>query len=422
MTSPVATTKVARATRASYTHPEVPETFGHDAIIGDAPGTTRLLGSWTAVHADLLATIAAEEQLDSRFTEYRSPTEDAPVGIHLRLSDGAFMRRLGAPALAFSSHGWAQLVSLLAAPDAPRSQAQNIAWCWPVLRSGVFSELVARSNRMEVEPIYLRTAVRAVNGRSVRYIRAVLTGRHSGRHFDDQAVAEALAARALPGVSGWWSRAANGSAGGVDLRNEGRSGAHAHIYASNSETGGKSISFSAAVRITALDAVIVSPGKTVGVDVQIASDSIAKRRNHTLSSKGLTDSRRREIAQDRMRMDIDATAGRAEALLAAWDAALDSYAPGLDRAGAELLATTRRAEAVSILIDWLLENGKVSPAEGEVLAKIMIEQTGLDQFRWGSRAYVAAAFAVLARRADSIETGTELAKQAGAWVTGAWKK
>lgn len=170
--------------------------FGVDAILKTSTTAahsthTRAL---TEVVAEWQAQIDAENLTDVEVVFWRSPSEYGTAGLFLRTTDGALMLRSGAPR-GFTARGWSMLVNLLMheTPGRPSGTANVLAWLSPENRSLAFEEVKARSVRPEdaKHPLFVRM-YSPIGHNGIRAVRAVLSGRHSGVHFDDSAIASYL--------------------------------------------------------------------------------------------------------------------------------------------------------------------------------------------------------------------------------------
>ncbi len=401
--------------------------FGFDAALPPSavPAFRATLRGWESVRAAWRAQIASEELCDVEINHYRTATQDCAFGFRLRTSDGGFRRNESARAVAYTEHAWAQLIALLMQeiPGKPRSPAEAYRWLDPTTRSEVFDSLVRRSVRQEGanHPILLRsyTDPRA----KVRALRAVVSGRHSGVHFDDAALIEALS-RIVPADAGAYvDRTPNFTRGYAVLDSMGAQlpviepdqapslEAHAAISWSNSETGCGSLGFAGSVYIHAL-AALVKPN--VQTEVVITQQSERTRRAHTLPRKDKTDAERREIAQQRMADDLVKTAEMARELVAAWRGAQKIFAD--DAASAIALDP---AAAAQVVLDVIAEHTdqRLLNTHIEQLHSVLETSKTLPRLPFLSAAHIAGAWAVLAHTTEDWKLVDDFQAEAFRWIT-----
>lgn len=402
------------------------DSFGRDAILPD-DRTSLLytkLESWDEVRHAWRAQIGAEQLVDVEIPYYRTPTETAPLGIHLRETDGAMLRRTGAPAIAFTTHGWKQLVGLLMqeVPNRPVRAAETIGWLSPSVRTLAFDDVKRRSRRSEGKgkEITLRSHVDRVSG--LRALRAVVSGIHSGVHFDDLALSIVLdeqCAKSGPTLASV-RRGVDETRGVLVFEQTDTEGVGVSysLHFRNSETGCASLSFAGGCYIRALKAHVRHPdGTTTSRTVEVANENEATRRSHTLPRARQTFESRKAIADERMSVDVRNALQGARQLAQAWKVALKSFhrdfVPGngiLEVVGAEA-----RAE---IMLDTIESNSRGFTADDRAaLKKVLVNNETLPQLPWGSAAYVGGAFAVLASEQGGHEAAQRYQELAALWIT-----
>ena len=400
--------------------PKSDVSFGFDAAI-PADSTIQFsskLEAWEAVRERWLAQIVSEDLLDVQAIYYRTPTRGSPVGWHLRPTDGAFVRTQNSAAIAYTPRAWTQLVSLFLqeVPDKPRSPAEAYRWLAPRERMFVFAHIRDRSRRAEHEnsPILLRTYISA---QGVRALRAVVSGRHSGRAFDDEALASALD-QSLPfGSQAWVQRSIDRTVGHATL--ESSETARAVLHWSNSETGAASLAFGAGCWITALE-TIVRTGKDVETTtdiekpVTITTANGSSRRSHTLPRVGKTHAARMAIARERMVSSITKASVEARQLVADWHLALKAFPPGYDTL---VLAGGADPELqAEVMLDLIEGRSHLKPDDREALKAIIKTNDRLKQLPLFSAAHIAGAWALLAKDQTDIDEAARLQLEAGRWV------
>jgi hypothetical protein len=399
-----------------------PNSLGFDAALPANPATAfrSQHESWETVRAQWLAHIESEQLIDLQLTHYRTPTTVAPQGLHLRETDGALMRRLDGEGLAYTPRAWSQLIGLLMQghADRPRSCAEAYRWVGPEVRPVVFQHLRDRSRRQEGEghELLLRTYVDQRRG--ARALRAVLSGRHSGIHFDDLSVCDALSSVVQSTAKAQCARDVDETHGYAVLRTEGD--ARATITWHNSETGAASLSFGAACYIAVLDTVIRGTETKSDVElpenrsVAVASATGGTRRAHTLPRANATEATRARVARERMTRDIRSATAQANALAASWAIALTSFPEAFNPT---LVTGADRATAAAIILDIIEENSRVTAEDRKALEAVLIREDRLQKLPFGSRAHIAGAYAVLASQQTSWEESKRLQCIAGNWVT-----
>lgn len=381
--------------------------------------------SWANARAEWQGAITAEQLLDIVL--------DHPHELVMDPRDGAFTR--GAGGLGYTPHGLSQFIGLMRAGI--RNEAQVELAHETDTRSLMWRDVVKYSKRPKDEECIARTFVDP-RFPGIRAVRAGVSGRHSLEAFDDAnviAVLDAMDERSRDDnnaparrfndafvVRTWDKTHAHMSMAAVD-------GASLGFSIVNSETGCSSLAFRGSVRITALDAQLLMPTAiTREVAIEIASKAGGSRRRHTLprvqgDGSELSKEQRNAIAAERIETDIE-TALAAAAILADRFllAKLDINPMALQLAEA---ARTDES-AIEVLKDLLLQQGMgiaSDPGVTAELARIMVDDTRLQTLPKGSAAFMAGAFAVLAKTGKrSWEAAEELMAMAGKLIMDGWKK
>lgn len=424
--------------------------FGCDALRREPdPATYRTSPSatWREVSAEWGQRIDAEQLVDVAVAYYRSRER-----WHLRPTDGALVRGNGQP-LAWQPRAWASALSLLAQeiPNKPRGPASPIGFLSPEVRTLAFGDFVERSRRGEGElkhSILLRTHLATLrnaagalmvdeNGAPLRFrtLRAVLSGRHSGIHFDDSALRDVLEERVDHDAPAYVSRGTDETHGVVTLDREGD--ARATLHFRNSETGAASLTFGAACYLSVLDATVRRGGEglQVGTDLDVderdlrrehteqerralvASAHGAHRRRHSLPTGA--ESMRAEVARGRIAASFDAASADARALVGQWRDALRRFPAGL----AHTFHPAAREEAAAVVLDAVEEQAsrKVTAADREALRRVLVDEARLEKLPFLSAAHIAGAFACIARDTADFDEARRLQALAGEWVERGWK-
>jgi hypothetical protein len=409
-----------------YERVEIPvksaTSFGFDASLpaDSAIKFSSKLEAWPAVRERWLAQITSEDLIDISMIYYRTPTRTSPVGWYLRETDGAFVRRQNEDAIAYTPRAWTQLVTLFLqeVPDKPRSPSEAYRWLAPEVRSTVFAHLRDRSRRAEREeaPMLLRTFI---SEQGVRALRAVVTGRHSGRCFDDEALSLALDQVLPVGSQAWVQRTIDRTVGHATL--ESSETASAVLYWSSSETGAASLAFGAGCRITALE-TLVRTGKALetAVDLEkpvtITTANGSSRRSHTLPRVGVTAAQRAKIARERMLDSILKASAEAKQLVADWHLALKAFPPGYDDL---VLKVTDSADVelyAEIMLDLIESRSNLKADDREALKAIIKTNDQLKQLPLFSAAHIAGAWALLAKDQTDVDEAARLQLEAGRWI------
>lgn len=399
--------------------PKSPDSFGFDAALSADPGVKFLskLEDWRAVRDAWLAQITSEDLVDVQAIYYRSLTRSS-VGWYLRPTDGAFVRRQNPDALAYTPRAWAQLVTLLMQeiPDKPRSPVEAYRWLAPAVREIVFEHLRNRSRRTEKEsaPILLRTFISA---QGVRALRAVVSGRHSGRHFDDEALARVLDEVLPVGSKAYVSRAIDRTIGHAVIAD--LDTAKAVVSWSNSETGAASLGFGGACWISALETLIRSnveeaTDQTLEPStkpVTIATAHGSSRRAHTLPRVGVSHADRAIIARERMKASIGKASTAARQLASDWTLALQSFP-----AGTELAMPTDRSLIAEIVLDRIEDRTRLKADDREALKAVILSSDRLAQLPYLSAAHLAGAWALLGAAQTDPDEAARCQLEAGRWV------
>lgn len=409
-------------TRRVVVPPMSASSLGIDASLpaGEQPTYSSRTLPFAQVTASWTERIAAEQHFDLQIRHYRTPTSKAPEGLFLRDTDGALMRDPNGAPLAYTQRARTQLINILLQEvgDKPRSPSDFMGWLSPSTRSVVFDEVKARSCRKEGRgfELLLRSFVDQRFG--VRALRAVLSGRHSGIHFDDLALIAALARVVPADAPAYCSRAIDSTAGYAIVGQDGE--ARASIHWSNSETGSASLEFSGGCYIATLDAV-VRDGKAIRTEgaletesVRIASASDRTRRAHTLPRRNQTEAGRKAIAQSRMATDITTATSAAKTMALAWGVAQATFARGWDRTG----TSYSRSMAATVILDLVEEHtrGGFKGEDRKALEEVLTNTDRLQLLPFGSAAHIAGAWAVLARAQTSVTEAKRMQDEAGRWV------
>lgn len=403
--------------------------IGRDAALppGDPIAYSSTFEEWERTSYFWRRQIEDEALSDVIVTQYRTPGSRPGCRMKLRMVDGALMlgKASGADMVdpgegpwAYTPKAWSQLIALLLAEqaDKPRGAAEPYRWLWPSIREQVFAHLVARSKRKEGadHPIVLRTFLDVRFG--LRAVRAALSGRHAGTHFDDAAVADALDRELSTTAPSWVRRTIDLTIGHAVLASTADTqGAEAVLTWRNSETSGASLGFGAACRIKALNAIVrdVHGEKLTDTEViTIASTAGSTRRRHTLPRVGYTEAERRAVAQKRIRTDITTASASARALVAAWEEACRRFPGGMPQE-----RPTSAEQEAEIILDAIESHTRGFKAEDrEGLKKVIADTKQLQQLPFLSAAHIAGAWAVLAARQTVIEETIRCQLEAGRWV------
>jgi hypothetical protein len=360
---------------------------------------------------------------------------DVPISSLHSLSvdhrDGALVRGQGGAC--YTPHAWSQLVSLMRAQGAPAGVANALRWLSPLTRHHGWADVVRTSQRPRTEEGILRMfRARTPNGSMNPAIRAVVSGRHSLKHFDDAAVLKVISELDETPVRARVSRGWDVTHGSFDL-DAGNADVALSFYLQNSETGCASLSFSAALRLAVLDATVVMPsGERYERIVRLAAENSATtRRRHTLprysSSSGnrISEERRGEIAQQRIAADIEVALAGSRVLAERWEKARGEVFAALVPL---CKATVADDFAVRVLADALQEAGVPAGDEPELvkaLAAVIADDARLRSLPHGSAAHFAAALAIVAadtREKRSWEDTLRIQRMSGEVLMNGWPK
>ena len=392
------------------------QSFGVDAIlpVSVEPAHSTHLAPLGEVLAQWRAQIALEQLTDVEIVNWRSASDDlGSIGLYLRTTDGALM--MGPEARAFTPSAWSQLINLLLAeqPSRPAGAAAVGAWLSPDTRSQVFEEIKLRSLRREdsKHPLFVRM-FRPVGFSQFTAVRAVLSGRHSGTHLDDSAIADLFEGQFDWNAQAHVSRGTDTSAGYVVLDNA--PGLQAAVHFRNSETGASSLSFSGGAYITAIGASVTVADRRV--EALLTSAKGQTRRAHTLPRVRVTAEARASIAASRMGDDVTRATSAAVALSEAWKGALVDFLPGFDA------TAPRTNQLVAVVIDQIAERSKLTDTARALLPKLIEDTAALNDgtIPFLSSAWVAASLALLAREEPTAAGFRTLADEAGRWVVDGW--
>lgn len=401
--------------------PRGPSSLGIDAALPASAGITysSTTRPWNEILERWRARITEEQLIDVEISHYRTATRTAPNGIRLRETDGAFLRTTNGEPLAYTQRAFAQLINLLLQeiPTKPRAAPEPYRWLETPVRSQVLESIKRRSRRGEGEGFEMLLRTYVDPALEVRALRAVVSGRHSGIHFDDLALSHVLERMLPTAAPAYVHRDTDATRGYAVLDEKGE--ARATIGWSNSETGAASLAFSGGCWIETLDAVIRDGAVVVSADgevleagVRVANTSDRTKRAHTLPRKRRSEAERARIAADRMSRDVAKATDRSRELCRAWDRAIRTFAPGF------LIQTTEdRPAAVAVVMDLIEENTKgFSDKDRAELEKIFYAPERLKLIPFASAAYIAGAWAVLASKQTSWDEADRMQAEAARWV------
>ncbi|MCC6178779.1 MAG: hypothetical protein WAZ94_15065 [Phycisphaerales bacterium] len=406
-----------------------PESIGRDAALpaGEAARYQSAMLPWAQVASAWRLRIETEALADVQIRHYRTPTRQAPLGLHLRPFDGALLRRPDREALAYTQRAWAQLIALLLqeVPNKPKGAAEPYRFLGPEVRAQVFAHLRDRSRRREGNghEVLLRSFVDPRFG--LRALRAVVSGRHSGVHFDDLALIHALRPHVRADGLSSCVRGIDETHGQAVIESSGD--VRAMIYWHNSETGAASLGFGAGCYVTALDSIVAN-GRIVtterGIEeheVSIISARGSTRRAHTLPRARQTEEDRARIAQARMQADIKTATDESRELCRAWGDALKEF-PTTQGAWSEAGASDRET-ASQVVLD-LIEEHTRGFTEGDRTGLLMLLKTEgrLRALPFASAAHIAGAWAVLASKQTNWDEARRMQAEAGRWVTQGFRR
>jgi uncharacterized protein (DUF2384 family) len=368
----------------------------------------------------------------------RETLRDVPVASLHALSvdwrDGALCRGQGGAC--YTPHAWSQLVSLMRAQEAPSGSANVLRWLAPLARHHAWGDVVRKSARPRAEEGILRMFSATVPGQGVYpTVRAVVSGRHSLKHFDDLAVSrvieEVARSNGWEGMEGRVFRAWNVSHASFMLTPF--EGVRLGLSMTNSETGGASLAFGGSISIDALDTVVTMPSGASYEQrrVQLANERSGTRRRHTLprfstsSGTRFSEATRQRIADRRIAADVSTAFDGAKVLAERWHHALGSV-----NSAAVPLATLATVDdsAVSVLRDLLIDNGVMRGASVEAvnafaksIAEIIANDARLRALPHGSVAHLAAAIALTAHGC-SWDEAKERQQLAGRFLMDGWER
>jgi len=444
----------------------VGQLLGRDGLTGD---TAPLL--WENTRGGTFEEVLAGWEQQVRSERTSMPDSD-------RVTDWTQLRvdrrdraiyRVGGPGAPFTEHALQQLIGAITAGGTGfRSAASALGWASPAAAAQLLVELMAQSKRDRTSPLVVRTGFRLRQGPRAegspvreRVIRAILTARASGVHYDDPALMAVLASVTPAGNRAHVARSALGTEtrGWVEVTDKTapKTGLDLMVSFRGSETGEARLGFRSSCRIRFLDVVMVAHRGVAVADeqeIEVGTARGASERNHTLptiSSKELretynlgpgtngtrlTEPQRASIAAQRMTASFTQASAAAFELGRQWAGALKTFAPGagpLDASGgtAEVMA--------QVLLDLCEEHGMVLGADRAGIEQVLIDDSRLMSLPHGSAAHMAAAFAVLAARGTATvsEVGGKkvttfqpltwreaqrLQEVAGRWVACGWDR
>lgn len=330
--------------------------------------------------------------------------------------------------LAYTDHAFTQFINLLWANNTWRPRgggADAYGALSPYALSVAFDDIRERSRRRRDDEILLRTYTPVINPPGAapvrrRALRAVVSGRHSGVHFDDLALMQALAAYVKSEDPAVVHRGTNVTHGYAVLASRGGSsvGLEGTLHWRNSETGCAQRAFAAGISIRALDRAVIRDRHVVRVEVDAAIEIESKStgRNHTLprqlGGRVLTEEERAAIGQRRFKEQLDETMQRIELLKAQWEKALKSFPK-------DYIHTSNSAEVV---VDMLLEANLLDEDDRAELVNVLNDDKRLAELPRCSAAHLAATYAVMAVRAKSFDAQRRLQLLAGDWLWYGWDK
>ncbi len=341
----------------------------------------------------------------------------------MRSEDGALTRGKGG--LAYTPHGFGQLLNLVL--DAkPANLSAVLRWIRPQRRAPVYlADVKARTSRAADDLMVLRTflAARPGNGETglVRAVRAVVSLRHSGAALDDAALCDALCLELASTAPAAVIRGIDRTEGYAEVETVGQHLVRT-LHWTNSETGSASLSFSAGARLRIVDAIVVIGSTANEVTALIANDLSKARIRHTAPS-GKTDLlKQAQIASDRMRTKIRAVLTKGEAISDAWVRGLEEFSPGFDVDALKKLLEMDATMAWEILADAIEERGGFEGGDRTEFLAVLTDETRLAELPRGSAAHVTAVFAVMGKRATTMDDARRLQEIAGRWLMKGWSR
>lgn len=384
-----------------------------DALLRFQPDNTfsSLTTSWDETRTAWLARIEQDRCEDAELTYWRTPTAYSATGLFLSPTDGGLSRGGGTSNI--TPHAWRQLVNLLNnSPTAPRSPADAFGWLTPPIRAQAFAELRDRSTRKEGPGHEL--LMRFFNYQGRRTLRAVVSARHSGIHFDDVALVKFLDETLTKSDATFVSRGVDFTHGYAVMGSQNSDGkpetaARLALSFSNSETGAASLGFAGACHVRAINAQL-------RCTVDIVNAKGRTRRSHTLPRARRSEEERAAIGQERLTGDIAEALTASRALAQAWDAALTTYAPGWGP------ITGQPMNAAPVVLDIIEELTGFESAEERTALEAVLTSGALDSLPTLTAAHVAGAFAVLASNSTSWSEAHRLQGIAARWVLKGFEK
>jgi len=390
--------------------------FPFDAALPNAPVIERLFPErqrFADVAAEWASLIAVEAHHDF---------EVSSTTLRMRSADGALSR--GKPGgLAYTSHGFGQLISLLLTQK-PANLAGCLRWLRPERRAAAFNaDVMPRTTRKADDLMVLRTYAAprpGTNGERVRAVRAAVSLRHARSACDDLNLMKALRAELGPDAKAACNRSVDMTYGVAVV---GTTAKHLHrtLHWSNSETGCASLAFTAGAVITFVDALVRLDGTRDEVSVTLEDEDTRSTMRHTAPGAKQSAERQQEIARERMQTKIREVLTAGEAVEGMWEAALVGFPqiPGSDAAAA--LVTLPAEQAYEVLADLLEERGEFKKeGDREAFVTMLKDEKRLEQLPRGSAAHVTAAFAVMGRRAQNDEASRHFQSLAGKWLARGW--
>lgn len=409
------------------------------ALPYNPPGALSVWSTWAEVAPTWQAAIHDDQLAEVMLP---SPGLDA-LAIDPR--DGAWIRG-GPGGLAYLPAAVQQAVALMLQGVPKERNVANVMHfeCRPPARSLLWEDLREKSKRRK--PARFRLYRHRETG--LRTVRAVLSERYPVGFFDDAQLIPLLAEVADPALPARFTRGVFESRaqvvlGGVAHRHllqqgqgnlrlpfaclDGTHGARALLHVRNSETGDGRLGFWAGLRLDVLDEVVgVRRGGGIAAEdvattertVTVATAGGSTERNHTLPWARWTPEERKAEAERRIRESRDEAIRSTVLLAAAWTVALEDYRQGYAPEGG------RDSMTVEVLLDLLEEGGHLGAldaGEREKLRALMQDDKRLPRLSVGSAAYMAGAFALLARDAKTQEEADRWQEAAGRWVEEGWR-
>lgn len=149
------------------------------------------------------------------------------------------------------------------------------------------------------------------------------------------------------------------------------------------------------------------------------------RMRHTSPGEAARDEERKaRVAGQRMTAHVRKVLAGGDRLEAVWDAAMSRFAPGLGLSLSKPVQVSASLTAVGwdVLLDAIEEHGGGFVGEDRAaLQKVLTDDSRLAKLPRGSAAHLAAAFAVLGARAETMEEAERFQAIVGRWMVEGWK-